>query len=231
MDIHPASRWHNSEFTRETHGFFPRSDPPDSCARVVCDLDPWDNVRRDMMTLLLRTIEEAAVPGDFAELGVYRGSTARLIHHYAPDRMLHLFDTFEGFTAKGAASELQKTAVRVAPSAFSDTSLEAVRAYISPRNANVVFHRGYFPEAVPPALASHRFAFVHLDADLYEPIIEALRFFYPRMADQGIILVHDYNAWPGARKAVDEFLSHRREVPIAMPDKSGSALIVTQQGE
>jgi hypothetical protein len=44
----------------------------------------------------------------------------------------------------------------------------------------------------------------------------------------GYILVHDYNAWIGARKAVDEFFSTRKEIPIPMPDKSGSALIQKQ---
>jgi O-methyltransferase len=67
---------------------------------------------------------------------------------------------------------------------------------------------------------------VHLDADLYEPILEGLKFFYPRMPKHGMILVHDYNAWIGARKAVDDFFSDKPELVIPMPDKSGSALIV-----
>jgi len=70
--------------------------------------------------------------------------------------------------------------------------------------------------------------FVHLDADLYDPTLSGLRFFYPRLSKRGILLVHDYNAWPGARRAVDEFFSALPELPIPMPDKSGSALIVKQ---
>ena len=46
------------------------------------------------------------------------------------------------------------------------------------------------------------------------------------MSSKGIVLVHDYNAWPGVKKAVDEFLSDKLKLVIPMPDKSGSAIFV-----
>jgi len=46
------------------------------------------------------------------------------------------------------------------------------------------------------------------------------------MPSGGIIFVHDYNSWDGARHAVDQFFASRPEVPLAMPDKCGSAVIV-----
>jgi O-methyltransferase len=42
----------------------------------------------------------------------------------------------------------------------------------------------------------------------------------------GFILAHDYNSWPGARKAVEQFFRDKPEIPIPMPDKSGSALVL-----
>jgi O-methyltransferase len=221
MDIHPKSLWHNPAFVEATGGFF-----PDKQKRAIKDLEPWDNTRRDMIILLLRTMIEHQTPGDFAEVGVYKGSTARLIHHYAPERCLHLFDTFEGFGPTLVMAEKTRTGHIVAPSHFGDTNVEAVRRYIAPLNANVYLYKGLFPGSVPPALDSRRYSFVHLDVDLYESTLAGLQFFYPRMSPGGMILVHDYNAWPGARKAVDEFMRGRFPVPIPMPDKSGSALIL-----
>jgi O-methyltransferase len=177
-----------------------------------------------MLILLLRTVIDHAVPGVFAEVGVYKGLTARLIHHYAPERPLHLFDTFEGFTERSAAAELQSH--RQSASLFSDTSLESVKAFVNQRNENVQFHKGFFPESIPSSLLEETFAFVHLDADLYDPIAKGLSFFYPRLSRRGMLVVHDYNSWPGARKAVDEFFRDKLELPIPMPDKSGSVLIV-----
>lgn len=104
-----------------------------------------------------------------------------------------------------------------------------MKHYISPKNQNVFFYKGYFPESIPAAFNTLKFAFLHLDADLFEPTLEGLKFFYPRMSAGGILLIHDYNAWLGARKAVDEFFADKKEFPIPMPDKSGSALVIKQE--
>lgn len=52
------------------------------------------------MRLLAEQIHELEIPGDAAELGVYRGDFAVHINAAFPDRLLHLFDTFEGFAEK-----------------------------------------------------------------------------------------------------------------------------------
>lgn len=225
MDISPKSRWHNDSFVSLTGGYYPFND---FSKREICNLEPWDNTRRDMLILLLRTIVEKDIIGDIAELGVFKGHTAKLIHYYMPERKLHLFDTFEGFTEKGVLVEKEKTNLSVSASHFANTSLDGVRSYISAKNNNIVYYKGYFPESIPSDIGKLSFSFVHLDADLYEPILEGLKYFYPRMSKRGLIIVHDYNAWPGARKAVDDFFSDKEELPIPMPDKSGSALIVKQ---
>lgn len=225
MDIHPKGRWANKDFQAATGGFFPSEGRGE---RKICNLESWDNTRRDMLILLLRTLVEKKISGSLAELGVYQGNTARLIHHYLPERPLHLFDTFEGFTERSVEAEKGHTAFETKGSKFSDTSVEKVRARIAPRNDQVRFHPGYFPDSLPEDFPETPFAFVHLDADLYEPTYEGLRYFYPRMVTHGMLLVHDYNAWSGARKAVDDFCVDKPELPIPLPDKSGSVLLVKQ---
>jgi len=223
MDISPRARWHNCEFTKATGGFYP---PADKETRRIHDLTAHDNTRRDMLVLLLRTVLVENIPGRFAELGVYKGHTAKLIHHYAPERKLHLFDTFSGFTERSVLRENQSTGITVKAKEFADTSLAGVKSFIQQRNDNVEFHAGFFPESIPPELLNEQFAFAHLDADLYEPTLAGLEFFYPRMAAGGMLVIHDYNSWFGARKAVDDFLTDKTEFPVPMPDKSGSALIL-----
>lgn len=223
MDIHSKSRWYNEDFVRTTGGFYVKGD---SISRKIYNLEPWDNTRRDMLILLLRTIIINNIEGELAELGVYKGYTAKLIHHYVPERKLHLFDTFEGFPNKSIAVENHKTNLKVSNNHFADTSLEVVQKYISAKNDNVFYYKGYFPNSMPSEFGKKQFAFVHLDADLYEPTFEGLHFFYPRITINGMIVVHDYNTWPGARKAVEEFFADKKELPIPMPDKSGSVLII-----
>lgn len=225
MDINPKSRWYNDKFIALTGGYYPKNN---NISRQICNLEPGDNTRRDMFVLLLRTIIDNKIEGDIAELGVYRGFTAKLFHYYAPERTIHLFDTFEGFTNRSVITEQENTNMQVTASLFSDTSVEAVKKYLSQKNDNIQFYKGYFPESITSSIEETKFSFVHLDADLYQPIIDGLAFFYPRINPNGMIIVHDYNSWPGARKAVDEFFSDKNEMPLPMPDRSGSVLIVKQ---
>lgn len=222
MDIHPKSRWYNGDFVAKTGGFFLRGD---STPRTIMNLQPWDCARRDMIVLLLRSLVARRVEGQMAELGVYQGRTARLMHHYMPERELHLFDTFAGFDRRDVEKDKALDGSNASVDDFVDTDIEKVLSHIGAANENVHVHAGYFPASIPPRLHSVKFAFVHLDADLYEPTLEGLRFFFERVVPGGYILIHDYNAWIGARKAVDEFFADKVEVPVPMPDKSGSALV------
>lgn len=222
MDISPDSRWYNKDLVNRTGGFYPQTN---GVQRQIHSLDSWDNTRRDMIILLLRTILEKDIKGDFVELGVYKGLTARLIHHYAPSRTLHLFDTFEGFPEESMLADEEKAGNVITRKLFTDTSVEGVHNLVAPKNENVKFYKGFFPKTVPEEFDNKRFAFVHLDADLYQPVLNGLEFFYDKMNRGGFILVHDYNAWIGARKAVDQFFEEKIEIPIPMPDKSGSVLI------
>jgi O-methyltransferase len=221
MDIHPSSLWHDSAFTDQFGGFQLPGEPP----RTIVDLEPWDTVRRDMLVLLLRDLIERRVPGDIAELGVYKGLTAKLIHHYAPEKTLHLYDTFQGFDIGDVAREASVSRRKPAQNHFSDTSPDAVLRHIAPKSCRVHVHPGFFPESVPECEHGLRYCFVHLDADLYAPIMAGLEYFYPRMERCGLIVVHDFNAWPGARRAVMEFFADKPEIPLPMPDHSGSAVI------
>ena len=62
---------------------------------------PWtittDFVRNGALELICHEIEERGVPGELAELGVFRGDFAWLMSTHLPGRRVHLFDTFSGF--------------------------------------------------------------------------------------------------------------------------------------
>ena len=77
------------------------------------------------------------------------------------------------------------------------------------------FHVGIFPES-GGLVQECRFAFVHLDMDLYRGTLEALNWFYSRMSSGGIILTHDYVVLPGPTKAFEEFFEEKPEPIIEL---------------
>ena len=74
---------------------------------------------------------------------------------------------------------------------------------------NVHIIKGKFPES-GKEIVDKRFCFVHLDVDLYKSTIDSLRFFFPKMVQGGIIIIHDYHS-DGVKKAFDEFLKTKKE--------------------
>jgi O-methyltransferase len=173
----------------------------------------------------IQRIEKDAVPGDFAELGVYKGDSARIIHMMAPDRMLHLFDTFEGFTGTDLQSESGEASTYTSKN-FSDTSVNKVLKKIGGNSEKITLHPGYFPESAT-GMENKTFALVNLDADLYNPTKAGLEFFYPRLSPGGVIFIHDYNyKWEGLLKAVNEFMLTVPETPVLSPDLDSTIMII-----
>lgn len=137
------------------------------------------------------------IHGDVAQLGVYRGGSAKIIAECfkGKNRKIYLFDTFDGLPEEVKEGESKL---------FSDTSVSEVKKYLKDYS-EIEFKVGFFPDTARD-LSGKTFSFVYLDGDMYESIRDGLEFFYPKLAPGGIILVDDYGSlkWTGVKKAVEE---------------------------
>jgi len=181
-----------------------------------------DKVRFFNFWFQVERLKKDKVHGAFAELGVYKGDSANLIHLMDTSRKFYLFDTFEGFTQTDLEGETGKAATYTTKN-FADTSFEKVKTRL--KSSKFAFRKGYFPETAT-GLEEEKFALVNMDADLYKPTKAGLEFFYPRLSPGGIILIHDYNPdWPGIVKAVDEYSKTIPEPLIILPDQDSTVMI------
>ena len=186
------------------------------------------DMRIGVLRLLAEQIRERNVPGDVAEVGVYRGDFAAMINGAFRSRTLHLFDTFTGFPVQDVQIEQENGLSRAKTGDFSETDQEMVIGkMIYPER--LVVHKGYFPETFSPC-ENTAFAFVSLDVDLYAPTKAALTLFWPRMSPGGCIMVHDYNStqFSGAGKAVREFCEQEKVYPVPICDLHGSVVLIKQ---
>jgi hypothetical protein len=151
----------------------------------------------------------ADISGDTAEVGVYRGGSAKVIAEFNGGKHLHLCDTFEGIPQPGQHDSLEQFY-----SGQYAASLESVRAYLS-GHANLSFHKGLFPSSANGML-SKQFSFVNLDVDLYESTLASLEFFYARLAKGAILISHDYSTCGGVKRAFDEFFRIKPEPVLAL---------------
>ena len=174
--------------------------------------------RRWTIHQLLRLVAE--VPGDTAECGVYLGATSFLIckanQQTAKHKRTHfMFDSFEGL------SEPRPSDGQYWRKGDLSAGEEIVRKHLQGCE-NAVFMKGWIPERFGE-VADRRFAFVHIDVDLYEPTLHAIEFFYLRLNDGGILVFDDYGftTCPGAMVAIDEATGSIADQVIALPDGGG----------
>ena len=193
----------------------------------IADFRAYQDVRVAALRLVAKELKERNVLGELAELGVFRGDFAAVMNGLFPEKELYLFDTFEGFDEKDLVIEEQFGTPGMGHRDFSNTSMELVRAKMA-YPERVHFYKGYFPETFPEDMP--RLALVSLDPDLYEPVYQGLKRFYPLLNPGGVILVHDYNSmqFPGVKKAVRKFAEEEGIFVIPLMDMHGTAIIMKQ---
>lgn len=159
--------------------------------------------------------------GDFVQVGVYRGGTAKLIAGIkSPQKNLFLFDTFCGLPAPGPKD------YRFSEGEFSDTSIEEVREYLGD-DPTVAVTQGYFPDCASPELDQRRFCFAYLDVDLYASNYGVLTYIYPRMVEGGVIVLDDYGLdGSGIQQSTDDFLKSHCAIEIPMRFTRFQAVII-----
>ena len=135
----------------------------------------------------------------YLEFGVYKGASVNDLSKYV--KKIYAFDSFEGLKEDMLGNT------------------EAIGTFnlnkqIPNLNKNVVPVVGWIQDTLDNFLEKEnpKINFVHIDVDLYQPTLDSLEFFYPRLKKGGIIIVDDYGytQFPGAKKCIDEFLSRNK---------------------
>ena len=160
--------------------------------------------------------------GDIAEVGVFQGGSAKLICEAKKDKKLYLFDTFTGLP-QVSENDTHFGHKHWYDNEFSNTSEESIKKMLN-KYDNVDIIKGIFPES-GKKIIKNKFCFVHLDVDLYKSTIDSLRFFFPKMVEGGIILIHDYHS-DGIQKAFREF---KNENKIHLIELTGSQAMIIKK--
>lgn len=169
---------------------------------------------------LVALLNPAAHPFRAVECGVYMGSSliacALMARDTAMPYRMTGIDTFSGLPP--LSDKDRSLAPMRAPylnsKVFTDTSIEFVQTEVvrAGLERQVELRQGLFNDILP-TLPEHRYHFVNIDCDLYEPHIECLEYFYPRMESGGIIFFDDYHSveFPMARQAIDDYMHDKPE--------------------
>ena len=187
---------------------------------------------------LVEIIFKKKINGHFAEVGCWKGHSTYMISKIISENILdkkesniifHIFDSFEGLSEITAGDQNLKK--------FNSDKINHIRRqFISDekfvkdivlKNFDFIkIYKGWVPEKFDE-VKNIKFSFVHIDVDLYEPTLNSLDFFFPRLIVGGIIVCDDYNSFEfsGAKKAWDEFFLKNKVSFNFAPSMGGSFII------
>lgn len=177
------------------------------------------------------------VAGDFMEIGVHRGGSAAVLAQVIrkeESRDLHLFDRWgdlpepterDGHRQEEYKKEkiADKLAVLRDDPPFLATK-EVVEEIIGFPAARVHYHQGWYHETLA-AYSGRKIAFASIDCDYYESVKLALAFAVEHASPGATFVVDDYGSWPGAKEAVDEWVSAHRSRATMRPSSLGTAIL------
>ena len=183
-------------------------------------------LRPEKLCLLMETVEAlnaGGIRGNLAEFGVALGGSAICIaSKLVAGRKFYGFDNFdlipspEPVDGERPNSRYQVIKSGLSPGIGGDRyyGYESDRLAVVSRNfaefglrvdgERIILVKGLFEETLPRYL-KEPIAFAHIDCDWYSPVGFCLHQLYPLLADNGTIIIDDYNHWDGCTKATDEF--------------------------
>ncbi|WP_205475211.1 TylF/MycF/NovP-related O-methyltransferase [Nocardioides sp. SYSU D00038] len=183
--------------------------------------------RRDLRNLaaLARDVEARGVPGEVIEAGAALGGSAIVLAAAkAPERPMRVYDVFDMIPApserdgddvhrryetirdgqaKGLGGDVY---YGYREDLLAEVSASFARLGVPPAEHRVELVKGLFEETItgdgPVALA-------HLDGDWYDSTMTCLERIAPRLSPGGRLVLDDYYAWSGCRRAVDDYFRGR----------------------
>lgn len=216
--------WHLASKTVKKAGTEFPPDTSDYDKQVIRHVRPFTLTTPERITALIEAVRyicDNKIPGDIVECGVWKGGSMMTAALACRDlgqteRVLHLFDTFDGmpppteadkdFLGNSAAGQMaiqDKTSI-----IWARAQLDEVKHNMESTgypSQNIRYVKGLVEKTIPQN-APDSIALLRLDTDWYESTKHEMEHLFHRLVPGGVLILDDYGHWEGARKAVDEYI-------------------------
>jgi hypothetical protein len=178
--------------------------------------------------LACKYVIDSQIEGDFVECGVFRGGhsiiAASIFKRFGVSKRIFLFDTFTGMSEPSLydfkhgfnipAMEKYKQSIKKNHVDWDYCSLTEVKNNFIKLNLlddNIFFVEGNVMNTISVNQTNlGSISILRLDTDFYESTKHEFECLYPILSENGVLVVDDYGAWAGSKKATDEYFKNRK---------------------
>jgi O-methyltransferase len=168
--------------------------------------------RLNNIEFCIKNVIKNDVPGDFIELGVWRGGSVILMRALLKemnirDRNVWVADSFAGLPPPNEAMYPADRGDKLSQFGELAISEEQVKRNFEKYGLlddKVKFLKGWFKDTLPGA-PIQKLALLRLDGDMYESTMDGLVNLYPKLSAGGYNIIADWGAIPACKKAVEDY--------------------------
>lgn len=170
------------------------------------------------MLALLNILKTTIIPaGAIVELGAGNGDSALEVINFfsAGEEKVREFWFFDSFCGFPEPSTIDMESKRAPKKGEWSCDRKAFEEKIE-RHKNIHIVEGYVEDTIPNQYHGGEIALLHIDLDLYSGYKHSLENLYCKVTSGGFIFMDEYDEryddgsltlkWPGAKKAIDEFI-------------------------
>jgi len=171
--------------------------------------------RLENIELLLKSVVNNKIPGDFIETGVWRGGASLFARgvlraHGEGHRTSYVCDSFQGLPPNTNNLHEGDDGWNFRP--YLEVSDVLVRSHFcetSMLDKNVIFVKGFFNATMPPlARIITRLSIMRLDGDMYQSTVDVLYNLYEKLSVGGYVIIDDWTITPTQQACKDFFSVH-----------------------
>ena len=160
------------------------------------------------------------IPGAIVECGVLKGASFsrfamfREIFANPYSKKIIGFDTFGEFPETSFDDDKKPREKQITNAGGESISKEQLYDVLKHKHVdkNIELIEGDIVKTVPKYIKDNpelKISLLNLDTDIYEPAVTILENLYPRITKGGILILDDYETFPGEAKAVDDYFKDK----------------------
>lgn len=161
------------------------------------------------------------IPGAIVECGVLKGASFsrfamfREIFGNPFSKKIIGFDTFDTFPETEFEGDKDARNRQINAAGINSISVDQLYEVLKNKGIekNVELVEGDITKTVPEYIEKHpelKISMLNLDTDIYEPAVTILKYMYPRITKGGVLILDDYETFPGEAKAVDDYFKDKK---------------------
>jgi hypothetical protein len=162
---------------------------------------------------------------NIVECGVADGMTSFFsISVFKEDKnyKAYLYDAWDHMRGKELVTESDKKRINN----YKYLDIEITKNNLNEFNNNIIYNKGYIPEIFSDSINPDNLSWLHIDLNSSMPTLETLNFFYPKLENNGVILLDDYafDSYEDTAAVVEDFFKDKNIHFLHL--MTGQALII-----